>query len=314
MNTGRDPLTQEERALAARLARLGAPAGPPPAIDAKILAAAHRAVQRAPAPRRRWPLAVGAAASVVFAVGIAWQLRPGQDEARVYSEADFVRAPGARGPSVPEELPMAADSAAPAVQPMAPPPAEMQAESARVETQEARDASVEAAAQSAHAEAALAEPAQARNAFPAEAKAVAAPPAPPPPPAPPEPPIVFDAPAPLPVPPPAPAASTAAGVARETAAPQRRAEQEAAADAAAREQITVTGSRVRRDAEGFSDEQLDEDPPATADSPQVQRAWLQRIREMVADGDLDGARASLGEFKRRYPRYALPDDLRELAP
>lgn len=313
MNPGREPLTQEESALAARLARLGVPDGPSPALDAKILAAAHRAVQRAPAPRRRWPLAVGAAASVVFAVGIAWQLRPGQDEARVYSEADFVRAPGARGPSAAEELPMAADSAAPVAQAMAPAPADPPSETAHVAAQQTSDASAQAAPQPAPADAAPGEPAQeqARNAFPAEAKTA---PAPPPPPAPPEPRIVFDAPAPVNSPPPAPAASTAAGAAREAAAPQRRAEQEAAADAAAVEQITVTGSRVRRDAEGFSDDELDEDPPATADSPQVQRAWLQRIREMVAGGDLDGARASLGEFKRRYPRYALPDDLRELAP
>ena len=41
MNSGRDPLTQEERALAARLARLGAPDGPPAALDARILGAAH---------------------------------------------------------------------------------------------------------------------------------------------------------------------------------------------------------------------------------------------------------------------------------
>lgn len=316
MNSGRDPLTQEERALAARLARLGVPEGPPPALDAKILAAAHGAVQRVSAPRRRWPLAVGAAASVVFAVGIAWQLRPGQDETRVYSEADFVRAPGARGPNAAEELPMATDSAAPVAQAVAPAPGETPAETARVSTQEMQDASAEATQQSARADAVREAPAQeqTRNAFPAEAKAVAAPPSPPAPPAPPEPPIVFDAPAPLPPPPPAPAAAAAAGASRETAAPQRRAEQEAAADAAAVEQITVTGARVRRDAEGFSDDELDEDPPATADSPQVQRAWLQRIREMVAGGDLDGARASLGEFKRRYPRYALPDDLRELAP
>lgn len=309
MNTARDPLTEDERALAARLARLGVPDGPSPALDARILSAAHGAVQRAPASRRRWPLAVGAAASVVFALGIGWQLRPGQDEARVYSEADFVRAPGAVGPSAAEELPMAAESAAPVAQDVAPSVA-MPAEVARSQMQQPQDAS---AASPESAQSAPAPMQEERNAFPAAAKAMPAPPAPPPPP-PPEPPIVFDAPTPVPGAPPAAPAATAGTAAREAATPQRRTEPQAADDARALDEITVTGARIARDREGFSDDQLDQAPPATADSPEVQRAWLQRIREMVANGDVDSARASLGEFKRRYPRYALPEDLRDLAP
>ena len=78
------------------------------------------------------------------------------------------------------------------------------------------------------------------------------------------------------------------------------------------DRIEVTGARIARDNEGFTDEELDDQPPATADSTQVQRAWLQRIREMLAEGDEEGAKASLAEFKRRNPRYALPEDLQAL--
>lgn len=60
------------------------------------------------------------------------------------------------------------------------------------------------------------------------------------------------------------------------------------------------------------DEPLDDVPPATADSPAVRDAWLQRIRELADAGNIEGARASLHEFVRRYPAYPLPDDLRAL--
>jgi hypothetical protein len=49
-------------------------------------------------------------------------------------------------------------------------------------------------------------------------------------------------------------------------------------------------------------------------SPQARDAWLARIRELVAGGHVDAARDSLQEFKRRYPAYPLPADLRALAP
>ena len=49
-----EALSPEERALADRLARVGAHEGPSPALDAKILAAAHAAVAAPPRRRRRW--------------------------------------------------------------------------------------------------------------------------------------------------------------------------------------------------------------------------------------------------------------------
>lgn len=94
MNRPSEPLTAEERDLAQRLARLGGPREPAPALDAIILAAARAAVSepaaatpaeppadpkvtplhpRKPAPR--WPLGMGLAASLVLAAGIGWRLQ-----------------------------------------------------------------------------------------------------------------------------------------------------------------------------------------------------------------------------------------------
>jgi hypothetical protein len=40
--------------------------------------------------------------------------------------------------------------------------------------------------------------------------------------------------------------------------------------------------------------------------------WLQNIRMMLRDGNRDDALRSLSEFRRMYPDYRLPDDLRDL--
>jgi hypothetical protein len=59
---------------------------------------------------------------------------------------------------------------------------------------------------------------------------------------------------------------------------------------------------------------IDDIPPATVASPQVRDAWLARIRELAAAGNIEDARASLREFQHRYPEYPLPQDLRALLP
>ena len=41
--------------------------------------------------------------------------------------------------------------------------------------------------------------------------------------------------------------------------------------------------------------------------------WLERIEELRKQGKLDEAKASLMEFRRRYPDYRLPQSLRELS-
>ena len=53
-------------------------------------------------------------------------------------------------------------------------------------------------------------------------------------------------------------------------------------------------------------------PPATADSPEVRDAWLRRIGELLKQGKHDDAKASLAEFRRRYPDASLPPELRKL--
>ncbi len=71
--------TPEERALAQRLAQLGPRGEPSPHLDARVLAAARAALDAQPRPihrSRRWPVALGVAASLVLAVGVAWRLRP----------------------------------------------------------------------------------------------------------------------------------------------------------------------------------------------------------------------------------------------
>ncbi len=62
----------DEQALAALYARLPR-AEPDPALDAIVLAAAARATP--PRRRPRWPVALGSAAVLVLAAGVAWQLR-----------------------------------------------------------------------------------------------------------------------------------------------------------------------------------------------------------------------------------------------
>lgn len=142
MNTPHEPLTPEERALAQSLSRLGPHGGPSPGLDARILAAARAAVQEAPAPggqvpppRRRWPLGLGVAASVLLAAGVAWQLRPAY-EVPVASEvpaAAPVRAPAVvmdraqtdtDAASASAAAVVAQEAPAPALRPPAPAPAD----------------------------------------------------------------------------------------------------------------------------------------------------------------------------------------------
>lgn len=108
MNRPSEPFNAEERDLAERLARLGGPREPAPALDARILAMARAAVVEPiaettiagtsaadagsdastapvdpkvtplkPRPRKptpRWPLGLSLAASLVLAAGIGWKL------------------------------------------------------------------------------------------------------------------------------------------------------------------------------------------------------------------------------------------------
>jgi len=282
--SAREPLTPEEQALARRLAQLGQ-REPSPALDARILAAARDA--GAPARRihpRPWPIAVGVAASLVLAVGIAWHLRP---------------LPLAEPP------PPTADREAP-VRYIAPPP----------ELRTAPAAPPPALAKPVPASTPTPTPPSPSVALPR----MAAPPPmveAPPPPESPEAPVVLDAPAPAAavaaasaagLPPAPPPASLPAPSAQSEPAPA--AMRKAAATDAETEDKAVNAAAEAEQAAG--DEPDTEVPPATADSPEVRQAWLQRIRELAAAGQAEAARASLKEFVRRHPDAPLPDDLRAL--
>lgn len=55
-----------------------------------------------------------------------------------------------------------------------------------------------------------------------------------------------------------------------------------------------------------------DEPPATMNSPLAREAWLRRISELVHEGHIEEARASLAEFRRRYPNERIPAALRDL--
>lgn len=289
----REPLDADERALAARLAR-DPVASPPPALDAAIVAASRAdaaqtdAVQatvpaaapdrdppaQRPRPRRRWPFGVGVAAALLVAVGVSWQLRPLPD-AHPGTWSDVAEAPQARQLESAPVVPADPVRQAPAAAP-------------RVESVRVRDV-VERAPPPAPASPAV---------------AAAPPPAPPSPPA-----------------PPAAADIAATDAARSTAfgaeavASPRAAT--SAPEAAARTASAVAAPQAARRAsvamfEAIEDVPDDDQPPASADSPEVQRAWLERVRELLDTGDIAAARASLGEFHRRHPDAELPPDLRAL--
>lgn len=308
MNRRQEPLDAAERELADLLARDALP-GPSPQLDARILAAARAATTPASRRPRRWIAGIGIAASLVLAVGIAWRLRPLPErqtasEAPTMVSAVRVIEPTARVAS--PQPPAAADDFV--YRQVQSPPAQVLSKPVPAERESA---------------------AAADKASP-----------------PPEPPVVYDMPSPMdtqalppaPPPPPAPAVaqkSVANAMAAPAASTMQPAQMQKQADsydeAKSLDRVEVTGSRIRREAtmdaantdaaaaanaaaeDGVSRAVLDEEPPATADSPQVRDAWLQRIRDLLSAGQPDAARSSLAEFRKRYPKYVLPEDLRKLA-
>lgn len=286
-----DPLTAEERALAERLARSAPSRLPPASVDTAILRAAHAAAQPPATPRRRprWPALVGIAATLVLAIGVAWQLRPVGEAPQAQGEhaPAMVRAPapteegralGVIGPG---------DAAPEAVPPSDPPVA---TESVPYEAPVARRAPV---------------PAPEPVSLPAPpAPAVADEPAvvlaPPPPPAPPAPPAAASA--------PASSATTAS-----TAADQR---QQVARKAAAYEQAAAMQRRTPlaavRPAPAVATITVADLPPSN-DPGLPPDVWIERIRQRRDAGRIDDARASLALLRDAHPDLALPDDLRALA-
>lgn len=302
-----DPLTPEERELARLLGRPNT-TGPAPSIDEAVLAAARTAVEApaadaatwklppdAPArsrrPRSRLPAVFGLAASVIFAVGIAWQLKPEDPPAPPLAEP--VAAP-ASSAAVTEAAPAmdAAPLPAPAAAPLP------------VPQQRAAKAAVKAPA-----------PAS-TTAAPARARAVSAPR--------PEPIAAPAPPAPAPAPAPmmsAPAPEAAASYAMDAGEP--------ALDAVAVTGSTIERSAPAKPAPGAPGVMRRAAAPmaapasaddavralhqaVAADAGLPRKQWLKRIRERRDAGDVDTARASLERYLQQYPEVRIPRDLRQL--
>ena len=343
MNRPSEPLNAEERDLAQRLTRLSGPREPAPALDAIILSAARAAVSKpaAPAvvlpaagpadpkvtplrprkPAPRWPLGMGLAASLVLAAGIGWRLQgdgegslteavtasaPAADESvqaiilepplqrtppppppladtsadAVARRADLAQAPMAKAAPAPSEpefdmAPSIAEAAKAEAAPAASPPPAPSVTSNAVAADDALDAvSVTGSRVAAEREVGAAE--YTRTPLDTRREQAAA-----------------------------QATGKAAVSGAAAAAPLKQNER-------ARGLLGDTAADAQERKASISDK-YDDRPPVSADSPEFRQAWLQRIRGHIAKGEQDAARASLQEFRRRYPGVELPEDLRKLA-
>ncbi|HEL4268717.1 TPA: hypothetical protein UM524_003504 [Stenotrophomonas maltophilia] len=327
-----EPLTPEERELARLLGRRAEQA-PPAALDAAILAAARAAVDapaadavaspeapRTQRTRPRWPAVFGIAASMVFAIGIAWQLRPEPPPVPA-GEAAVAAAPAAAEDVAAADQAAersAADSAVAAAEPAAAPAAPEAAPVAAAPAPAIARASKPAPAGTAEA------PAQAARSMAADAAAdtsfAALPPAPAAapataPPAPPAP-TAYSAPAPLM----APVVASGSLKARSAGTAESNSVQAEQAPALDRVEITsMKREAPSRSAPGImrrgSDAGLSADAvqaEVDADARLPRRQWLQKIRTRRDDGQRDLARASLERYMQQYPEARLPRDLRPL--
>jgi len=277
------PLDAEERALAEQLAHMGTSGGPSPALDARILGAARAALADSAAPARRrprWPAPLALAASVVFAVGIAWQLREPEPATSVEIAADAPASVQAH------EAPPTTPSAEPQ------PAAAVAAPERDTTTRRQRSDAAAAAAR----------------------KSTPPPPAPPPP-SPPAsaPKVVLPAP---PAPPP-PSRKAAPAADRATQAPLR-AESHIASTAAIVAQDAEAAREVAE--ARTTDHMVAAAPAVSLaqaeavaeDARLTAAAWLARIADRRDRGELQLARASLQRFIEQHPDAQVPADLQPL--
>lgn len=313
-----DPLTPEERELARLLGRPSA-TGPAPAIDEAVLAAARTAVE-APAadaatwtlppdtavparrPRSRLPAVFGLAASVIFAVGIAWQLKPEDPPAPPLAEP--VAAP-ASSTAVTGTAP--AMEAAPPPPPAAAPPAVQQPRAAKTTALEPAPAAAPPATE------------RGRDMSSPRPEAIAAPA--PPAPAPVQAPALMRS---------APAPQAASAYAMDTSEPaldsvvvtgstlERAAPRAALKNAPPAKPAPSAPGVMRRAAAPMAAPASPDDAvqalhqAVAADASLPRKQWLKRIRERRDAGDVDTARASLERYLQQYPEVRIPRDLRQL--
>lgn len=292
----REPLDAAERELAERLARLGPHGEPPVALDTRILAAAHAATNATPRRARRLPLVVGVAASLVLALGLAWQLQPLLDPPPPPESGSMDMATRRAVEPAPKAAVGSPSEAGPSQ-------AGAGEDGAAEEQRDARLAApdrVQAQAEPSAAEPPASPSPGARRRAQVEAGPEAFPSAPlPPPPAP---------------PPPAPPPAAPAPPATAPAASAPTAE----AEAADRHERTVE-SRRRLDHVRDAATQAMQESAAAADGAGAQeaeaylrQAQLDHIRDLRDAGQTAQARDELEAFLARWPGYPLPDDLQAL--
>lgn len=311
-----DRLTPEERELARLLRKLPPHGAPSSTLDERILGAAHAAIEdRGPTatgpiarPKRPRRLAViGVAASLLLAVGIAWQLRPippsrSPADANVMSSssADVMAASGAEHePDDARTTNPGATSTQDVVQPS--PLAEPSKQAA------------DSAPPASSAEPALApkpatdaSPRQRTNSAPVVTSQAprlrqVAPPDPPAPPAPPLPQTL------------ARPVDSAADNGAESDANANATLQPDRFEAAP----TMPSAQMKRTQEAASKSRQNSpsiEQRIAVDAQLSRHDWLQRIRQRRDQGDIVGARASLALFRHEHRFTRIPQDLRSLLP
>ncbi len=297
-----EPLDSQERALA-RIVRALPGGEPPAALDAMILKASQDAVAAAPTRRTsRWLAGgavwgIGSAAAAVLAIGVGWQVL---------------------NPSPATHLPM--PTRAPTQSTPAPDSAN---EDAAGTTVEFRDQPPRAYDNSPP-------PAPAETTAPmvrTRTRADAFPGSPPP------------APATEPAPPPVPMAAAAPVTAQATGSvdgfararvessgilnadqgPKADKAQASSNSASAKPSDSVIVSGSLSEYASSRAQQTEPEREAQSASSNSAKAeldfrgrpvtWLAHIRRLRDDGDVANARASLGEFRKRFPDFAVPSDL-----
>lgn len=329
MSTPREPLSPEERALAAllRMPAAGGEAGPSAAVDARVLASARAAsgdagrsgagatsvppaaldARRAGRTRpraRRWMQGAGVAASLVVAIGLGWRLQVEDADRRgTHAAAETAHVAVAPGPSV--EAPAAGAAAAADA-------AGVEAAAAATSAVADDDATTEASQQAPRAlERRSDDGAQDQSAAAARMRQQTQRFEPPPPPAP-APVAAPPPPPPSPLPhlresrlpaaaPAAPASRVGAQAANAAAPSEPAPPAEEAGAGESLDRVEVTGARI---AVGHI--------PVGEDARLPPAAWIERIRARRDAGDLNGARASLQRLRAAHARVAIPDDLAPL--
>jgi hypothetical protein len=336
-NSSHDVLDAEERELA-KIVRALPGGGPPAALDALILKAATDAVSSQPSrPTSRAAkgilgssmLWLSTAAASVLTVGIGWQvyqsIRAPINEIGIFESPDSASSKPAQEQAQTDS--MVIEMQAPREpEPTSPPPAETMANDAAAAAVEPENSGNRVADdQPAPPIKAVAKPENLSRAMADKEKAETKKTAPP----------AEDWIAPVPQSsvaanepsasaemsaPPAPAPAIVAAPAPSAPAPANK-------DAYTRDQqldeVTVTGSRIQRNATetaGRSEKMPQAKSEAQAiaarriaiDSELAPEDWLNAIKKRRDEGDVLGAKASLKQFQKTYPRIRIPYELKPL--